>query len=199
MTECLKKYNIEPKGIFHVGIHEGQEIPEYLQIGFKRIYAFDANEDYIKALREQYKGYPNIIFKAAAVSDTSGTIEFNITNNGQSSSILPLGQHADIYPDIVYIDKRTVPCTTLNHVNMGGINVINLDIQGAELKALKGADMYLNDGKIDMIYTEINLAELYQGCCLKHEIDEYLAQFGFVCKEQFLAHPTWGDAVYIKE
>ena len=52
-------------------------------------------------------------------------------------------------------------------------NFINLDIQGTELKALKGLDKYLNN--IDYIYIGIN-----KDCNL---IDEYLEKYNFIKME----------------
>ena len=51
-------------------------------------------------------------------------------------------------------------------------NFLNFDIQGAELKALKGMEEYLN--KVDYLYTEVNSNYVYVGCALITELDEYL-------------------------
>lgn len=73
---------------------------------------------------------------------------------------------------------------------------MNLDIQGAELLALKGADDILNN--IDYIYTEINIKEIYENCCLLHQVDDYLKSFGFIRIIINITHYGWGDAFYIK-
>ena len=46
---------------------------------------------------------------------------------------------------------------------MDNVNFLNLDIQGAELKALKSLQDYLH--KVDYIYTEVNVDYLYVDCC----------------------------------
>jgi hypothetical protein len=76
-------------------------------------------------------------------------------------------------------------------------NLINLDIQGAELKALKGMEEYLP--KIDYIYTEVNADYVYEECNLIGEIDDYLKTFGFNRYEtKWCSDYRWGDAFYKK-
>jgi hypothetical protein len=82
-------------------------------------------------------------------------------------------------------------------INMGNVNFLNLDIQGVELKALKGMEEYLNT--VDYIYTEVNTDYVYVDCCLMSELDEYLGGFGFKRVETSMCGNTgWGDAFYIK-
>ena len=47
--------------------------------------------------------------------------------------------------------------------------------------------------------SEINFAELYDGCALAPELDGFLADRGFrrVATSCF-HHPTWGDALYLR-
>jgi len=74
---------------------------------------------------------------------------------------------------------------------------MNLDIQGAELKALKGSTLILPH--IKSIYTEVNTKELYENCAMLHELDSYLESFGFTRVETSMTEHGWGDAFYIKK
>ena len=139
----------------------------------------------------------------AASNESGNKIKLHIANNTQSSSILKLGKHSDLYPDIKYINEMDVETDTINQIfqkkyNIREFNFINLDIQGAELLALKGSDKILSH--IDAIYTEVNLDEIYLNCAKIEEIDEYLKKFGF--ERVLLETPDsdlWGDALYIKK
>jgi hypothetical protein len=51
---------------------------------------------------------------------------------------------------------------------------------------------------VDYLYLEVNIKELYQGCSLLPEINEFLKGFGFEQKEIKMTHHGWGDAFYIK-
>ena len=53
--------------------------------------------------------------------------------------------------------------------------------------------------KVDYIYSEVNEKELYIGCALIPQLDEYLSGFGFKRVETKMCGNTgWGDALYIK-
>ena len=47
--------------------------------------------------------YPNLLIEQAIVSNEEIDVEFKYSNNGQSSSILELGKHAEHYPSIFFI------------------------------------------------------------------------------------------------
>ena len=52
---------------------------------------------------------------------------------------------------------------------------------------------------IDYIYTEVNEEELYEGCALIDEIDEFLTLFNFERVKTHMTKEKWGDAFYIKK
>lgn len=195
----LGKYGITPRGVIHVGMHKAEEYPIYKQSGVKNIIFVEANEK----LAHRYAPDDEFCYTVhAAVSDVEEEIEFNVTNNGESSSILELGDHAMIYPHIQYVDKIKMKTTTLSKVleRVGvyyfAFNILNLDIQGAELKAMKG----LQDWKyIEAVFTEVNYREMYKGCALVGEVDEYLLSLGFRKVEEVDTGAGWGDALYIKD
>jgi hypothetical protein len=77
-------------------------------------------------------------------------------------------------------------------------NFLNFDIQGAELKALKGMESYLD--KVDYLYTEVNSDYVYKECALIGELDEYLLKFGLHRVEtKWCGEFRWGDAFYIRK
>jgi hypothetical protein len=126
-----------------------------------------------------------------------------VTNATQSSSLLPLRKHAEIYPQIVTQETIEVDCSRLDDLlddlreTSAGYNILNIDVQGAELLVLRGAERML--AFVDMINVEVNFAELYAGCAQIDEIDDFLDQRGFVRVELACPyHHTWGDAVYLR-
>lgn len=202
-----KKYNIKLNGVIHVGMHNGDEIYRYILWGIKNILGFEANEEiYKKLIKKKYLNYlPGINLKLEnkAISDATGVSDFYITSNDQSSSLLKLKNHLKIYPDIKEVYSTKVNTDTLNNIFkknylIDDYNFINMDIQGAELLALKGSTNILD--KIEIINTELNFDELYEGCGLANEIDEFLKFYNFKRVETNLKyHHTWGDGLYIKE
>ncbi len=195
----IKKYDIPVKGVIHVGMHKAEEYPIYKESGVETIIFVEAN----KALVDAYAPIDeNCYIVHAAVSDIQEDVEFNITNNYESSSILELGDHAVIYPHIKYVEKVKMTTHTLSKIlDRVGLsnklfNILNLDIQGAELKAMKGLN---NWDYIQAVFTEINYKEMYKGCPLVEEIDEYLYNLGFKKVEEVDTGCGWGDALYIKK
>lgn len=200
-----KKYGIVPEGVIHVGMHEAEEYPIYVDAGVRSIIFIEANPILAKQLHHDF--HDDVFIINAAVSDKREKVTFNVTNNGQSSSILNLKDHSQIYPGIVVSDQYEVETRTMaeifdseklspafmNYV----FNVINLDIQGAELKAMKGMHEYWDT--IEAVFTEVNYREMYEGCALVGDIDEFLAEKGFTKVEEVDTGAGWGDALYIKK
>jgi FkbM family methyltransferase len=194
----IKKYNIVFNGILHVGAHECEEIDYYEKyIDRNKILWIEAMEDKVLLCKKRYN---NILIENAVISDKEEIIKFNISNNGQSSSFLELNlckkYHPEIYYTKSYYTKTKLLKNIIKNYNIN-YNFINLDIQGAELKALKSMENYLN--MIDYIYTEVNEDYIYSDCALINEIDEYLHKFNFKRVEtEWYNDCKWGDAFYIK-
>lgn len=199
LVDLISKYNIQFKGILHVGAYECEEIYIYERYVYRNnILWVEAMEDKVK-FNKCY--FPNLLIEQAVVSDVVETIMFNRSNNGQSSSILELGIHKINHPEIHYVDSFPVTTVLLKNIickyNIH-YNFLNLDIQGAELKALKGMEEYLP--QVDYIYTEVNDDYVYEGCALVSELDEFLGKHGFIRVETvWYGECHWGDAFYIRK
>lgn len=197
LHELVRKYNINFNGVLHVGAHECEELNEYERyITRDKILWIEALSEKVDLCKSRYKG---LNIENAVVSDKIENVIFNVSNNGQSSSILDFGLHSQYHPHVHYIttfEKQTsllkdiLPKYSINY------NFLNFDIQGAELKALKGMEQYLHN--VDYLYTEVNSDYVYKDCALVSELDEYLKQFGLVRVETKWTDCKWGDAFYIK-
>ena len=83
-------------------------------------------------------------------------------------------------------------------VNVSQVDFLNLDIQGAELQALKGFEKRLNSVK--WIYTEVNKKQIYNGCATVNEMDLFLSSFGFRrVTTRWMPLAGWGDALYVQD
>lgn len=196
----FKKYKIELTGILHVGMYEAEELVTYEKyISRNKILWIEAIKNKVDFCKNKFEG---IIVENATVSDKEEYVRFNISNNGQSSSILELGTHKDMHPEVHYVDYFVTETKLLKNIlpkytDSIKFNFLNIDIQGAELKALRGLDKYVFE--FDYIYLEVNKDYLYKECCLIGEIDEYLSGFGFNRVEtSWFGSCNWGDAFYIK-
>lgn len=201
-NQLYRQYNLNISGIFHIGAHECEELKDYVQFNINplQIYWVEAQQNKVDQMKS--KNIPNI-YQAIIDEVDDKEIIFNVSNNGQSSSILELGSHLIHHPQVHYTEQikgKTKRLDTLieeNNIHIEHLNFINLDIQGVELRALKSMEKYLHC--INYIYTEVNTEYVYKDCNLVGEIDEYLSQFGFTrVATKMCGNCGWGDAFYIK-
>jgi len=202
ISRLLSEKNIVVTGVFHIGAHECEELDGYNSIGLTAndiiwIDALDSKVEYAKN-----KGIPNV-YKAVITDKDDEDVTFNISNNGQSSSVLEFGTHSNEHPSVVYVDKILEKTTTIdtffdkNNIDCSKYNFWNFDIQGAELMALKGSINSIKHVKV--LYLEVNEKELYKNCGLIHEIDTFLEDYKFKRVVTNMTPYGWGDALYIRE
>jgi len=198
-----EKYNLNLTNILHVGAHEAQELDDYIQCGAKKIHWIEANIELAAKLADRLDQSIHKVTNAVVSNEDDKEVIFKIANNTQSSSILDLGEHSNLFPDIYYVNEEKRLTKTLNSILiqekfLENINFLNIDIQGVELLALQGLSNHLNS--IESIYIEIYDSEVYKNCSQTNDIDEFLNKFNFERKEKCLHsnHP-WGDAFYIKK
>src|SRR6185295_12468113 len=99
-------------------------------------------------------------------------------NPGASSLFVATGD----YPAEKYVQNEVeVDCVRLDDLcSEQGIDTIDLiwmDLQGAELLALQSAGSLLDN--VRYIYTEVSHRPIYSGQCLFDEVDAFLAKRGF--------------------
>jgi FkbM family methyltransferase len=194
----IKKYDIKLKGILHVGAHECEELRDYeVYLPRNKILWVEALPEKVEISRSKFL---NINIENAIVSDVVENVVFKVSNNGQSSSILDFGLHLQYHPHVHYINAFKGTTTLLKTILPKydiEYNFLNFDIQGAELKALKGMEEYLYN--VDYLYTEVNSDYVYKDCALVGELDEYLNKFGLIRVETKWTDFKWGDAFYIRD
>jgi FkbM family methyltransferase len=195
LEQEVQRYRLSLRHALHVGAHHGEEDALYRRLGIEPIYV-EANPEAFAVLRQ---ALPDRECHPVAIADREGIADFHVTSFDQSSSLLPLKKHLKIYPGIVERCLIQVPCTTIDALlgpRRNQIDLINMDIQGAELLALRGASQTLPHVKC--LVTEVNRAELYEGCGLMHDLDNALRPFGFRrVRSSFPYHHSWGDAFYV--
>tara|TARA_B100000073_G_C23726529_1_gene569449 strand:- start:1293 stop:1922 length:630 start_codon:yes stop_codon:yes gene_type:complete len=203
LDQLVSYFNLNIKGILHIGAHECEELDTYLSLNVlnENIYWIEAMQNKVDMMKEKISDIN--IYQALIDINDNELINFNIADNGQSSSILDFGTHSKHHPHVKMIKKKQLLTTRLdtliekNNIPIKNINFLNLDIQGKELDALKSMEKYLDN--IHYIYTEVNTENVYKDCGLLSEIDDFLKKHKFIrvaCK--MWGNCGWGDAFYIK-
>ena len=196
-SEIVNALNgIEINGVLHIGAHDCQELPFYVN----ELHVRPDNIVWIDALKSKCV---NGVYHATISDKDDQEVSFNISNNEQSSSILDFKTHLIQHPGVVFVDyiiQKTITIDTFmdrNGLDPSVYSFWNFDIQGAELLALKGADESIKYAKA--IYLEVNAAELYKDCALIHEIDDFLKARGFKRVLTSMTGYGWGDALYLRD
>ena len=202
ISDLKHVYGCNPSGVLHVGAHLCEEAVMYEKFKWLPCYWVEANQSLLVAAKSKMDDLSkNHFFYEGVVWEKSGEkIKFNITNNFQSSSVFEMGTHKNLYSDVFVnlVEERIT--TTLDELIPAEsyFDFINLDIQGAELNAIKGLGSRL--ANINWIYTEVNKNKVYKNICLVKDIDNYLRPYGFKrIATYWLPGAGWGDALYVKK
>ncbi len=201
IDSIIREFDLNIKGVIHVGAHRGGEYGEYSHHGIQNMLFFEPVASNYRRLLKVLPKDENIRSFRLALGNTTGKQKMYIekVNSGQSCSLLEPGTHLKLYPSIKFRGRETVRVDKLDNIQFdrSKFNMINIDVQGYELEVFKGAAGTLEH--IEIIYSEINTEEVYKGCPLVGDLDAYLSSYGFIrVKEDFTFSTAWGDALYLK-
>jgi len=176
----------------------------------KEIYTFECNPYTLPICREKVKGIKTIHLIEKAVCNKNGKINFypidqekTITtwkdgNPGASSLFKASGK----YPIEKYVQKEIkVEAIKLKSFfeenNIHEVDLLWVDIQGAELEALKGLGEKITNVKI--MHIEANFFEIYMNQPLFNEIKKYLNKKGFLLLGFNSINDYFGDAIFVNK
>ncbi|MDB4396125.1 FkbM family methyltransferase [bacterium] len=204
LEQLKQKFNLNIKGIIHCGAHHAEESDDYERYGISKVVWVEGNSELVPIVESKVSNLPeNKVLNYLIYDEDGKELEFKITNNTQSSSVLDFGTHKHTYPGINFIKSQVKKAYTLKHIiekenlKMEDYNMLNLDLQGVELRALKGMGDYIDS--IDYVYTEINDAMVYEGNDLLVDLEDYLLSKGLYRADiHLLSHLGWGDAFYVR-
>jgi FkbM family methyltransferase len=173
--------------ILDVGAHTGETACEYERyFPGANIHSFEPIPTLCQQCRENPRRQLGWQAHALALADRVGVSDFFVRQWDYSSSLMhnaPYLAQVDLQELMEEVSVLKVPTSTVDvfcaEQAIDYISILKLDIQGAELAALRGAEAMLQRQAIELIYCEVEFRELYAGQALYHEIADYLAVHGY--------------------
>lgn len=213
LKDITKQLNFNIRGAIHVGGFVGEELTEYRSIGLTNTILFEPQQKLYEIIKSKCQDGEQVFNVALGsescekemfISDREGGVEVGA---GASSSLLKPKIHLTEHPEVTFPTKEKVQVRRLDeflteealkseNARALNYNMLNIDVQGYELEVLKGAGSIL--GCMQLMILEVNLAEVYEGCPLVGEIDEFLKDYSFERVGTYWQSESWGDAIYVK-
>ncbi len=193
----------KPNVIMDIGSRDlGQSLEFNSVFPNAKIYAFEPNPEQVKICQNLSVGHENIYVEPKAISDETGVLDFYVThgNIGASSLLEPINIP---FATTQEFTKISVPVVRLddwmNEHNIETVDIMWMDTQGVELKALKSMGDKLK--KVKFIHCEASEQAYYKGHLLKNELELFLTSMGF---EINFSQPAWhpfgeGDIIAINK
>lgn len=207
--DIIKKQNLSmPRTLVQVGASGGQELEEFINAGITNAVLIEPLDMPFSVLKHRVQNIPSYIpFQALITSSNGKKFEFNIASNGgQSSSILKPEEHLVKFPHVSFPDKIELYGYRLDSIikymrnesilNFDKIDMLYIDVQGAELFVLKGAGELLED--IKYIWTEVCPGNAYKDGARYQEIIGFLDLYQFQLVYFECPPGLMGDALFVK-
>lgn len=209
VTKFLDKNKI--RTIFELGSRDGEEAAAFAQWAKQAVvYAFECNPSTLALCRQTLHPILNVRLVEKAVSNFTGRSTFypidqnrTVTswtdgNPGASSLFRASGK----YPIEIYVQNEIeVDTITLKlfmeDQQIQGIDLLWMDIQGAELVALEGLGERINDVKV--IHTEVGFFEIYKKQPLYNDVKSFLNDKGFLLVKFTNFDNYSADAIFINK
>ncbi|MCX6189543.1 MAG: FkbM family methyltransferase [Bacteroidetes bacterium] len=180
----FKQLGKEPQTIFDVGANIG-----YVSFQFRKrfsaanIFSFEPNPTVFSKLSQSFFNDKKVHPINKGVGATNGILNFYKNNNSGTSSFLkPSTFHLkNLAKAFEEIDIEVVNLTDYCMQNsIENVDVLKLDIEGFEIEALKGFHTFLVQKKVDIIYLEVNLSELYENQPVINDVITFLFGYNYL-------------------
>ncbi len=195
--------------IFDIGSRDCiQSIEFYHCFPNSKIYAFECNANTLDICRKNIEPFKDrITLIEGAVTDYDGTITFYPINQKETKTTWPDGNPGAssifksnrTYTIEHYVqDEVTTNCHRLDTVmqthNIPRVDIIWMDLQGAELLALKGLGTHIDNVKY--MHTEVSHHPMYSGQVMFNELHNYITSHNLQLINNLNMNCWQEDAIY---
>ena len=195
----LKTSNLNIKNWCIVGVHLGKEINPILgNYPNVKIDCFECSKRYVKNLKNNFLSNKRVNIINKAVSNKEGIANFYETSLRGNGSLLKLGELSKKSYGSKQEETFKVKTTTLDSFYANkNLDVLWIDVQGAERYVLEGAKETLKNLKAIFIEVSINDG-LYQNSIKMDDLNKILFDSGFKLILLGTDFNLTGNALYIR-
>jgi len=203
-------------GVIHGGANDGEEIHNYIRMGFDYIIGFEPYIPVYERLKYDCERWPyelgiypkQLEVFPIALHDTNGYFNFYISmGDGKGSTLMDIDyeeQKKTIWMDglPMFIDKQTIFTARFDtwysmwseSINLDNYDTLLLDTQGNEYEILNGMGELLQGFKYLCI--ELSIEPVYKDEKPAQEVSDWLREEGFIQDSPLYQH---NDAFFIRE
>jgi FkbM family methyltransferase len=201
----LENLGIKSKGVIHVGAAQGEEYETYQSHGIIWQVWIEPQPDLYNQCVVRRSNFVKV-FNVACGQKAGRAVMYRLKGNGgHSNSLMKPKRHLELHPDHPLQDTITVDVVRLDDLlsgfdlEDGPHDLMVVDAQGYELEVLKGGERAVS--RMNAVICEVNAEELYDGCPLVGEIDEWMESHGLSRMWTDWCGPekSYGDAVYVRK
>ena len=179
-----QRRGVEPFIFVDVGAHDGGMAKRFLErFPDMHVHAFEPQAGVFTRLRDRLAHVPGSRHNVA-VGEKAGTLKLICNATAMTTSPLPANDWSRRYFDAATqpVEERSVPVITLDdwftQSGLSRIDILKLDIQGYEDRALRGAGKLLDAGAT-CVFLEVNFVPFYEGSALFADVDAILRSHGY--------------------
>lgn len=205
-----KWFGVTPDGVLQIGANNGQEVKKFATEGIRCGVFVEPLPHAFQQLKTAVSPHPNYLAINALCASESGQEKtfFVSSQAGGSSSMLKPSGHLDIHPEVGFDNELVLRTSTVDEIlhnlqNEGQEKLVNkldmlyIDVQGAELDVLKGAQKFLTKAKF--VFAEVSHGGLYEGDTSIRPIIDFLEEHNFKLAFAYINKHGWGDALFLKD
>jgi len=157
--------------IFDVGAHVGETAARYRALfPGALIHSFEPFSASYESLKSAFRDDPRVVPHNVAVAGSTGTGKLHVNKASVTNSLLESDRRGDDYWGANLLDQeseQTVETLALDDFcraeHIEHVDVLKIDVQGAEYAVLAGAAGLLDRRAVDLIYLEMIMAPSYVG------------------------------------
>jgi FkbM family methyltransferase len=172
----LKSLGLEPRTIFDIGAYHGTWTRDAVTVYPAADYfLFEANSDHAAILNDSGRKWFNVALGSADLPSRKFSVP-NIASSTGASFFPELGtahSHSTVDLPTVRLD------TLVGTQRLPQPDIMKLDVQGAEIEILRGADNALK--ACQAVIVETGFAQMNDGAPLMADVAAWLGRAGFFC------------------